>query len=566
MSAGLPQGTARSNVAADPAGTLHITDVLINHGLTPITATYSVTPTSSFMCAGNPVNVVITINPEPDPPAITGKDTLCIGENPVVYTVPLHPGSQYTWNVPASVGVKTFDVNSNAIIITAAGTAGSGNITVAETNSYGCTGVAGSFTVVVMGPSPIATVAGDPTVCALETGVYSVPDNDGSVYTWTLPTGAALIGDPTAASVTVTFGTISGNISVREVNAAGCITNHTPLAVTVRPLPTAIISNNGTICVGGTHPINIALTGASPWSVVYAINGVNQPAINNIPASPYTLNATAAGSYTVVSVTDANMCTNTGIGNATVSYYPVPTATISGTTEICSGGSAVLTITLTGAAPYDFTYSDGVNPAVVVTNHPTMVYNATVTPVANATYTITAMNDNNGCLGTRSGAAVITINPRPVLTLAGTNLKCNGDNSGAVNLSIASGTPLFSFAWTGPDGFTAGTEDIAGLRAGVYICHCHRQQGVHCNRKHHLTQPAQLTLSKSGDITLLCLQWCHKWCRQLHGSRRHCSLYLYTPGEYFISDADHSLAISCSGKCRCRNYHCKSDRCQRLYS
>ena len=199
MSAGLPQGTARSNVAADPAGTLHITDVLVNHGLTPITATYTVTPTSSFMCAGTPVNVVITVNPEPDPPAITGEDTLCIGENPVVYTVPLHPGSQYTWNVPASVGVKTFDVNSNAIIITAAGIAGSGNITVAETNSYGCTGVAGSFTVVVMGPSPIATVTGDPTVCALETGVYSVPDNAGSVYTWTLPTGAALIGDPTAA-------------------------------------------------------------------------------------------------------------------------------------------------------------------------------------------------------------------------------------------------------------------------------------------------------------------------------------------------------------------------------
>ena len=227
---------------------------------------------------------------------------------------------------------------------------------------------------------------------------------------------------------------------------------------------------------------------------------MNQPAINNILASPYTLNATAAGSYTVVSVTDANMCTNTGIGNATVSYYPVPTATISGTTEICSGGSAVLTITLTGAAPYDFTYSDGVNPAVVVTNHPTMVYNATVTPVANATYTITAMNDNNGCLGTLSGAAVITINPRPVLTLAGTNLLCNGDNSGAVNLTVASGTPLFSFAWTGPDGFTAGTEDIAGLRAGLYAVTVTDSKGCTASASTTLTQPAPLTLFRNQEI------------------------------------------------------------------
>jgi len=504
MSNGSSQGTARNNVAADPAGTLHITDVLVNYGVNPITATYTVTPASSFGCAGNPVNVVITVNPEPAAPVVSGKSLLCTNEASVVYTVPLNPGSQYAWTVPAVIGVKTFDVNSNAIIITAAAVAGSGNITVVETNSYGCSGIAGTFPVQVIAPSPVSLITGDAVVCALETGVYSVPNRAGSVYTWTLPTGAALIGDPTAASVTVTFGNISGNISVREVNAAGCITNHTPLAVTVRPLPTAIISNNGTICVGGTHPINIALTGTSPWSVVYAINGVNQPAINNILASPYTLNATAAGSYTVVSVTDANMCINTGIGNATVSYYPVPTATISGTTEMCSGGSAILTIALTGAAPYDFIYSDGINPAVVVTNHPTMVYNATVTPVANATYTITAMNDNNGCLGTRSGTAVITINPRPVLTLAGTNLLCNGDNSGAINLSVASGTAPFSFAWTGPDGFTAGSEDIAGLRAGVYSVTVTDSKGCTANGSTTLTQPSQLTLSKSGDITLLC--------------------------------------------------------------
>ena len=128
----------------------------------------------------------------------------------------------------------------------------------------------------------------------------------------------------------------------------------------------------------------------------------------NVAASPYTLNANLAGNYTIVSVTDANLCSNTGIGNATVNYYPVPTATISGTTEMCAGGSAILTITLTGAIPYDFVYTDGVTP-VTVTNHPAMVYTATVTPAVNTTYTVTSMNDNNGCVGTPSGAAVISI-------------------------------------------------------------------------------------------------------------------------------------------------------------
>ncbi|MCK7538016.1 MAG: hypothetical protein MZV63_47190 [Marinilabiliales bacterium] len=44
MSDGSVQGSTGTNVAADPAGTLHITDVFENYGITPITATYTVTP------------------------------------------------------------------------------------------------------------------------------------------------------------------------------------------------------------------------------------------------------------------------------------------------------------------------------------------------------------------------------------------------------------------------------------------------------------------------------------------------------------------------------------------
>jgi len=501
MSDGSVQGTAAAGKPADPAGTPHITDTFVNYGVTPITATYTVTASSIFGCAGNAVPVVITINPEPAAPVITGDDMLCTNQANVIYSVPLTPGSSYTWTVPASVGVKVFDANSNAIIINAAAAAGSGTITVRETNSYGCTGIAGTFDVDVMAPSPQSNITGDNIVCALETGVYSVPSNAGSVYTWTLPTGAALIGDPSAASITVTFGTVSGNILVREVNAAGCTTNHNPLAVTVRPLPTAIISNSGTVCVEDTHPVNITLTGAAPWSVVYAINGVNQPAIN-IAASPYTLNATASGNYTITSVTDANGCSNTGIGNATVSYWPVPSATISGTTAVCAGQSATLTISMTGTAPYTFTYTDGVTP-VTVTNHPVNIYTFTVTPAAAVTYTMVSMEDSHGCNGTLSGSATVTINAQPVLSFAVTNLQCNGDNSGAIDLTVT-GSTTNSFAWLGPDGFTAGTEDISGLKAGLYNVTVTSSDGCIASGQATVTQPAVLTLSSTGNMVLLC--------------------------------------------------------------
>ena len=65
MSDASVQGTAGSDVAADPAGTLQLTDVLENKTGASITATYTITPTSADGCEGDPVSVVITIDPEP---------------------------------------------------------------------------------------------------------------------------------------------------------------------------------------------------------------------------------------------------------------------------------------------------------------------------------------------------------------------------------------------------------------------------------------------------------------------------------------------------------------------
>ncbi|MBE0666451.1 MAG: hypothetical protein IH593_02140, partial [Bacteroidales bacterium] len=404
----------------------------------------------------------------------------------------------YTWTVPASVGVKTFDFSSNAIIINAAAIAGSGTITVVEKNGFGCSGPAGSFVVDVMAPSAVAPVAGDDMVCSLETGVYSVPDSIGSVYSWSLPPGSALIGNPSGASITVIFGTVSGNISVRETNAAGCVTDHTPLAVTVRPRPTATISNSGTICIGDTHPVNLALTGTAPWNVEYAVNGVTQPALLNINSSPATINATLAGNYTIVSVTDATLCSGNGIGNATVAYYPMPTATISGTASICNGKSTVITISLTGAAPYDFIYTNGTTP-VTVTDHPTNTYTVTVTPSAATTYTLVSMNDNNGCDGLISGSAVITINAQPALSFAVTNLQCFGDNSGAIDLTVT-GSAVNTFAWMGPDGYTNSSEDITGLKAGLYSVTVTSGDGCTASGQATVLQPALLTLSSTGNM------------------------------------------------------------------
>ena len=49
-----------------------------------------------------------------------------------------------------------------------------------------------------------------------------------------------------------------------------------------------------------------------------------------------------------------------------------------------------------------------------------------------------------------------------------TKAACNGGPSGAIALTVAGGTPQYNFGWTGPNGYTASTQNISNLKAGDY--------------------------------------------------------------------------------------------------
>ena len=106
MSDASAQGTAGNNVPADPAGTLHINDIINNTSGAPITATYNITPVSTLGCTGTTIPVIITINPEPLPKIISGRDKICIGETNLVYNVTPVAGSIFHWTVGSGSGDK----------------------------------------------------------------------------------------------------------------------------------------------------------------------------------------------------------------------------------------------------------------------------------------------------------------------------------------------------------------------------------------------------------------------------------------------------------------------------
>ena len=55
-----------------------------------------------------------------------------------------------------------------------------------------------------------------------------------------------------------------------------------------------------------------------------------------------------------------------------------------------------------------------------------------------------------------------------ILTTSVTGESCTGVSNGAIDLTVSGNVGNTTFSWTGPNGFTASTEDINGLSAGTY--------------------------------------------------------------------------------------------------
>jgi gliding motility-associated-like protein len=113
------------------------------------------------------------------------------------------------------------------------------------------------------------------------------------------------------------------------------------------PCPTGVLSGNTAICNDGTSTASLAIlfSGASPWTFVYAIDGMNQPAVTGVTNPIYVFqSATGAHTYTLVSVTNALTvgCTGNATGTAVVTLNTTFPA-VSDTTFIAPG-KATLTV------------------------------------------------------------------------------------------------------------------------------------------------------------------------------------------------------------------------------
>jgi len=296
----------------------------------PVTTTTYTVVVSSGSCSDS-TNVTVTVNPSPIP-SISGTTSICAGSNT---TLTASGGTSYLWNTGATTAAITV---SPATTTSYTVTVGNGTCSVKD-----------SVTVTV-NAVPVPTITPPATVCSGKS--TTIIAGGGATYSWS---PAAGLSTTTGASVTATPA-VTTTYSVTVSN--GPCSKDTSVTITVNPSPVVTLSGNTTICAGSNTTLTATGGGTYSWST-----GSTNAGVTVTPATTTTYS---------VDVTKAGCTTDTSI---TVTVDPIPVASISGSTTICSG----IPTTLTASGGATFSWSTGATTSAITVNPATaMGYTVTV--------------------------------------------------------------------------------------------------------------------------------------------------------------------------------------------
>ncbi|MCK4694764.1 MAG: hypothetical protein KAT74_03330, partial [Candidatus Cloacimonetes bacterium] len=293
---------------------------------------------------------------------------------------------------------------------------------VATNTTTGCVNSMTGSVDVVINPLPTPVISGDQQVCENDQGLsYSTPYINGHNYNW-LVTGGSIAYGQNTHSIIVDWGSAgTGTVKVHEtIDATGCDSTSSDYSVTIYPLPsTPTITGELSYCAGSTTTLISSAGVGYLWSTGEETQSID----------------VGEGDYSV-QTTDVNGCQSSESSTVTIIEIPLPTATISGDAAICDDGSeAIITVNLTGTAPWEITYQiDGANDSTITNINSSPYKFNTLIP---GQYSISQVSDTF-CTGNSFGLVTLTVNPLPDVKIIGLYTYYN-INKDTVNLNA---TPL----------------------------------------------------------------------------------------------------------------------------
>lgn len=229
----------------------------------------------------------------------------------------------------------------------------------------------------------------------------------------------------------------AGTYGVTVTDGLGCQGS----ASTTVGSPTAItsaVSPMDALCHGdSTGSAGVNASGGTPGYTYLWSNGDTSQNAGGLPA----------GSY-MVTVTDGNACTH--VDSGTVNEPPLLVLAPQVTEPSCNGLSdGSITMVPSGGTPgYFYTWNTGAT-------------SAGISGLSAGTYTV-FVSDSLGC---SDGSIIQLGEPSPIVSSStSTPVSCNGDDDGAIDLTVTGGSPSYTYLWS--NGSTS--EDPSGLAGGTY--------------------------------------------------------------------------------------------------
>ena len=86
-----------------------------------------------------------------------------------------------------------------------------------------------------------------------------------------------------------------------------------------------------------------------------------------------------------------------------------------------------------------------------------------------------------------------------------TNVDCNGNDNGSIDLSVAGGTANYTYAWTktGDNSYSATTQDLSDLSPGTYNVTVTDANDCTTTKSFTITEPDELTIADAGLSTAI---------------------------------------------------------------
>ena len=185
------------------------------------------------------------------------RDTICVGDSILVQSISSGTSgvTSFEWDFGTGTSNQSNLVEGPHYVTFI--TAGTDSVKLSLENNTAVKHDTTFAVYVIDFPGTVLSIVGPDTVCDGETGVnYSIADIAGSTFTWSVPNGAVIQSGQGTNSISVDFGSVSGNVTVQETNFAGCEGSVYSKIIEIRTVPGITpVSGPSSMCVN-TDSVN----------------------------------------------------------------------------------------------------------------------------------------------------------------------------------------------------------------------------------------------------------------------------------------------------------------------